>query len=317
MSGTENQRRLRAGVIGAGFFGRLHAKKLSEVPNVTLTAVMDVSADTAQALAEDFDAAVFTRLNYVWDEVDVVVIATPAYTHFKLAKEALSEGKHVYLEKPVALNVDEADELIRLADSKGLALQVGHQERFVFSEFGVLSRNRTPRKIECRRMGPFTDRALDVSVVLDLMVHDLDLVHQVAPAPVDHVLASSKRVHGAFEDEVEAHITLSDGCDVRLTASRISDATERTMRLDYDDGIIEIDFINRTLVNSTSADLTPSFEGPDDGLPSVVDDPLGHAVGSFINSVQDGLEPVVTGADARRALQTALRVIEACHAPQN
>lgn len=306
-------RDLKAGVVGAGFFGGLHAKKYAGLPGTSLVAVTDVDGEAAQKLADELGAQAVASIADMAKEVDLVSIAAPAVYHYPLAKQALEAGLHTYIEKPIALSVEEADKLIQLAEEKSLLLQVGHQERFVFAAFGLLGRNRTPRRIECHRAGPFTGRAMDVSVVLDLMIHDLDLVHQAAPAPVEKIEAASKRLHGEYEDEVDAHLTLSDGCEIRLFASRMADERKRFMKIDYDDGTVEIDFINRTLKNTTGAELESAFEAREEGLPAIADDPLGHAIGAFTYSVRGGEEPQVSGADARRALATALDIIAACN----
>ncbi|TNE57740.1 MAG: Gfo/Idh/MocA family oxidoreductase [Alphaproteobacteria bacterium] len=314
---TKNEsltRELKAGVVGAGFFGGLHAKKYASLKGTSLVAVMDANPEAAQKLADELGAKAVSSITEMAEEVDLVSIAAPAVYHYPLAKQALEAGLHVYVEKPIALSVVEADELIRLADANNLLLQVGHQERFVFAAFGLLGRNRTPRRIECHRAGTFTGRAMDVSVVLDLMIHDLDLVHQAAPAPVEKIEAVCKKVHGEHEDEVDARLTLSDGCEVRLFASRIADARKRFMKIDYNDGTVEIDFINRTIKNTTGAELESAFESHEEGLPAIADDPLGHAIGAFTYSVRGGEEPQVSGADARRALATALDIIAACQA---
>jgi len=307
---------LRAGVIGAGFFGGIHAKKYAGMAGVKLVAVTDIDGRAATKLAAELDAEAVGSVKDMAGKVDLVSIAAPAVFHYQLAREALDAGIHIYIEKPIALNLDQADDLIRLVEAKGRLLQVGHQERFVFAAFGLLSRNRTPNRIECHRAGPFTGRAMDVSVVLDLMIHDLDLVHQVSPAPVEKLEVAAKCLHGEHEDEVDAVLTLTDGCEVRLFASRMAEARNRFMKLEYDDGTVEIDFINRTLKNTTGAELKSAFDTHKEGLPAIADDPLGHAIGAFVTAVRLGGEPIVTGPDARRALETALQIIEACHAKQ-
>ncbi len=312
MAGTrQNNGDLRAAVVGAGFFGGLHAKKYASLPGVTLVGIIDIDKTAAAKLADEYGAEVFTSVEDLKGKADVISITSPASFHYALARDALKAGMHVYIEKPIALEVIDADILMELAEERDLMIQVGHQERFVFAEFGLLSRRATPRKIECVRAGPFTGRAMDVSVVLDLMIHDLDLVHQVAPAPVEETEAVSKVVHGEFEDEVDARLRLTDGCEVRLLASRMADERKRTMTLDYEDGRVEIDFIARTLKNTTKADLKSAFEASEEGLPAVADDPLGYAIGAFVACVKTGEDVFVTGGDARRALETALGIIEA------
>lgn len=302
---------LRAAVVGAGFFGGLHAKKYASLRGVKLVGIVDIDPSAAARVADENNTEAFSSIEELKGKVDVISITSPASFHYALARDALKAGMHVYIEKPMALDIIDVDILIELAEERDLMIQVGHQERFVFAEFGLLSRRATPRKIECVRAGPFTGRAMDVSVVLDLMIHDLDLVHQVAPSPVESTLAVSKVLHGEFEDEVDARLTLTDGCEVRLLASRMADARKRTMILDYEDGRVEIDFIARTLKNTTKANLKSAFEAPEDGRPAVADDPLGYAIGAFVNCVKTGEDVFVTGGDARRALDTALGIIEA------
>lgn len=302
---------LRAAVAGAGVFGGFHANKYATLPGVELVGVIDINKDAAKKIADQHGCEVYGSVAELKGKVDILSVTAPASFHYALARDGLKNGMHVYIEKPIALEVIDADILMELADELGLLIQVGHQERFVAEAFGLLKRKATPRKIECVRAGPFSGRAMDVSVVLDLMIHDIDLVHQIAPAPVETTLASSRMVHGDHADEVDAFMTLSDGCEIRLLASRIADARKRTMVLDYADGRVEIDFINRTLKNTTKAELSSAFEASSDGLPAVADDPLGYAIGSFINCVKTGEDTHVTAGDARRALETALKIVEA------
>jgi predicted dehydrogenase len=308
---TEFTGELRAAVIGAGVFGGFHANKYANLPGVKLIGVVDIDQAAAKKIADQHGCEVFKSIDDLTGKADVVSITVPASFHYAMARDALKAGMHVYIEKPITLDVIDADILMELAEENNSLIQVGHQERFVFAAFGLLSRRATPRRIECVRSGPFTGRAMDVSVVLDLMIHDLDLVHQVAPAPVEQTLASSRVVHGEHEDEVDAHLTLSDGCEVRLLASRIAEERKRTMMLEYSDGRVEIDFIARTITNTTKADLKSAFESSEDGLPAVADDPLGYAIGAFVTCIKTGEDAFVTGGDARRALSTALGIIEA------
>lgn len=302
---------MRAAVIGAGFFGGIHAKKYAQMGGVKLVGIVDIDRDAAARVADENGAQAFGSIEELPSNIDIVSITTPASFHYAMARDALKAGFHVYIEKPIALEVIDADILMELAEERDLMIQVGHQERFVMAAFGLLSRRATPRKIECVRAGPYTGRAMDVSVVMDLMIHDLDLVHQVAPAPVESTLAVSKVVHGEFEDEVDARLTLTDGCEVRLLASRMAETRKRTMTLDYDDGRVEIDFIARTLKNTTKAPLTSAFEVTEGGLTAVADDPLGYAIAAFVHCVKTGEDVFVTGGDARRALDTALGIIAA------
>ncbi len=312
----QSERPVRVAVIGAGVFGGFHSGKYAAHPDVELVAVVDLDIEKARAVAEKHGARGVRDLDEVIGAVDAVSVAAPAKVHYALARRALEAGLHCLVEKPIALDIAHADELVAIARRKGLALQVGHQERYVFSEFGLLSRDAEPVYVECRRAGPFSGRGTDVSVVMDLMIHDLDLVHQVAPAGVRRVEAQAEFVHGDLADEVTADLTLENGTEVRLFASRNADDKQRSMRLVYTDGEIFLDFVNRTLTNTTPAKLESAFGGEErDGAPAIASDPLGYGIARFIQCVQCGEEPVVTGAQARRALATALAITES-HGPK-
>ncbi len=306
------ERPVRVAVIGAGVFGGFHAAKYAGNPDVELIAVVDVDRAKAEAIAARHDVAASTDLDAILGQVDAVSITAPAGTHYRIARQALEAGVHCLVEKPLALRSDHAADLVRLARAKGLVLQVGHQERYVFSQFGVLSRDEKPVYVECRRAGPFSGRCMDVSVVMDLMIHDLDLVHQVLPGAIRSTTADAEFVHGDLADEVTADLSFESGAEVRLFASRNADEKQRSMRLVYLDGEIFIDFVNRTLTNTTSAKLEPAFGGEDvDGKPSIASDPLGYGIAHFVQCVHAGDDPIVTGEEARRAVETALLIEDA------
>jgi len=306
------ERRLKAGVVGAGVFGGYHAQKYAVLPDVVLAAVLDVSKDAAEKTARHFGrrgTKALTDISEFAKLVDVATIATPATTHYGVARELIDAGVHVLVEKPLALTLEQADDLIELARGRGVTLQVGHQERFVIKATGLLSRGKAPKAITSRRAGPWTGRCTDVGVVIDLMIHDLDLCHQLVDAPVINAVASGTRMHGEDADEVSAELLFRGGCKAHLFASRISERRERVMRVDYDDGYVEIDFIKRTMTNTTPAELTPLGAG-EAAQRAITSDPLGFAVSEFVRAVRGGHEPLVNGQAARRALATALEILE-------
>jgi len=296
---------LRAAVAGAGVFGTYHARKYAAHPDVELVAIVDPDLARATKLAEEVGAKAIARLADILPEIDILTVATPAVYHYETAKEALVAGKHVLVEKPLSLETSHADELIALAEACDLILQVGHQERFVFDAFGLLTRDVKPTRINATRNGPFSGRAMDTSVVMDLMIHDLDLIHQVVPGTITHVEADAKTVHGDFPDEVTARLTFDSGAEVTLTASRIADAGHRAMSLAYPDGSIDIDFLGRTVANTTPHELGDIFG---DGAHPVMADPLGYAVSHFVDAVRTQSQPAITGRCGRRALDTALKI---------
>jgi predicted dehydrogenase len=306
------ERRLKAGVVGAGVFGGYHAQKYAVIPGVSLAAIVDLSKEAAEKSAQHFGrhgTKALTEVSEFAKLVDIATIATPATTHYKVARELIDAGVHVLVEKPLALTLDEADDLIERARVRGVTLQVGHQERFVIAATGLLSRGKTPKSITSRRAGPWTGRCTDVGVVIDLMIHDLDLCHQLVDGPVIKTVADGTRLHGDDADEVTADLLFRGGCKAHLFASRMSDKRERMMRVDYDDGHVEIDFIKRTMINTTPAQLTPLGSG-DAVQRAITSDPLGFAVSEFVRAVRGGHEPLVNGQAARRALATALAILE-------
>ncbi len=270
---------LKAGVVGVGAFGRHHAAKYARMPNVQLAAIADLDAETRKTVA----AAHGTHAHGDWREllgkVDIVSVCSPAVTHAEIVRAFLNEGTHVLVEKPIATDLNEADKLIALAERKNCVLTVGHQERFVFARSGLLNYGDVPLEIECWRAGPWTGRGADVSAVLDLMIHDLDLVHRMVPGGVADVRARGRATHGRLADEVSAHVNFDNGSQARLVASRISDKRRRGMRAVYADGVIEIDFLTRLVHNTTGRSLN-DLE---------LDDPLGESIRAFVQAAAHGL----------------------------
>jgi len=205
------------------------------------------------------------------------------------------------VEKPIATDLDEAEELIALAAKRGLVLTVGHQERFVFARSGLLDYEDAPLSVECVRTGPWTGRGTDVSVVLDLMIHDLDLVHRLVPGAPIAFRAFGRAVHGLLADEVTADLTFANGAQVELVANRAAHLRERFMRVVYPDGAIEIDFLTREVTNATRRPLQ-ALE---------LHDPLGESVAAFVTAVQGGPSTLVRPEEARCALETAPLIEEA------
>jgi len=284
-----------------GAFGRHHAAKYEGMDAVSLVGVADVCAQARRGAAVKHGVPVFSDWRDLLGAVDVVSICSPAISHASIVRAFLNAGTHVLVEKPIATRLGEADQLIALAEAKNRVLTVGHQERFVFARTGLLDYDDAPVAIECWRIGGWTGRGVDVSVILDLMIHDLDLVHRLVPAALVEVDASGRRVKSRFSDEVEAELGFDDGTQVRLSASRVSSIRRRGMRAVYADGVIEIDFIARTVRNTTRRHLNPLM----------LQDPLGESVTAFVNAARGEGQAFVRPEEARRALATALEIEKA------
>ena len=293
-------------MIGAGAFGRHHASKYRGIAGVELIAIADPCPEVRKGSLANHGVQAVADWRELLGKVDLVSVCSPAVTHAAIVRAFLNSGAHVLVEKPIATSLDDADALVALAANTGRVLTVGHQERFVFAGTGLLDSREVPLDVSCWRMGPWTGRSADVSVVLDLMIHDLDLVHQLVPFPVRNVDARATAQHGLLADEVSASVTFANGTAAHLESSRISDIRRRGMRAEYRDGVIEIDFITRRIKNTTPRALRPLEMG----------DPLAESVAAFVLSVRHGAPPLVRPQEARRALQTALLIDDAAdHGP--
>lgn len=292
---------LKAAVVGAGAFGRHHATKYRGIEGVELVAIADPSAEVRKAMSTAHGVSVVADWRELLGKVDLVSVSSPAVTHAEIVRAFLNSGAHVMVEKPFATSIEEADDLISLAEKTGRVLTVGHQERFVFAHTGLLDYDETPLEVSCWRMGPWSGRGADVSVVLDLMIHDLDLVHQLIPGKVRNVKANGRIEKGIFADEVTAAVMFENGAVARLETSRIAEGRKRGMRAVYSDGVVEIDFLTHTVTNTTPRPLNALEVG----------DPLGESVASFVEAVRSGGQPLVRPQQARRALETALLIDEA------
>lgn len=302
--------KVRAGVIGAGYFGRFHAQKYLNHPSSVLMAIVDPQTEQVVKVASELHAQALGKVDCILDRIDVATVATPATTHFSIAATLLRAGKHVLVEKPIATTIEDAEVLIEIAEQNGVVLQIGHQERYVFASSGLLDLPETPRKIISKRRGPFTGRNTDCCASLDLMIHDLDMIHALNGSKVGSVKARGRSVKTPYADEVDAEIELEDGCLVEVSASRIADDRERTMQIDFHDGQVNIDFVNRTIANTTGFAMPDLFAESSKDNPAI-DDPLGYGVDRFLNSVISGEPPLVRPQEAQRALQTVLSVSKA------
>jgi predicted dehydrogenase len=303
-TGGTDTKVLRAAVVGTGAFGRHHASKYAKLAGVELVAVADPHPEARKEAAATHNTRGVADWRDLLGTVDLVSICSPAVTHAPIVRSFLNAGAHVLVEKPIATRVEEADALIALANRNKLVLTVGHQERFVFARTGLLDFPDAPLEISCWRAGPWTGRGADVSAVLDLMIHDLDLVHKVIPGAVVDVEATARTTHSQFPDDVKAVVTFDNGAVARLHASRIAENRSRGMKAVYKDGTVEIDFLTREIRNTTQRRLNPLEIG----------DPLGESVASFVTAVQTGAETLVQPEEARRALQTALMIEDAAEA---
>lgn len=301
---------LRGGVIGAGVFGGYHANQYARLPGVTLSAVLDPHPDRAAKVAVPLGGRAFHDLEPFLEAVDVVTVASPATFHTEHAMAALAAGKPVYVEKPIAVSVAEAEKLRELARAKGLVVACGHQERVIFQAMGLLDVPEQPLLLEALRHGPPSDRSQDVSAILDLMIHDLDLALTLSSA--EPVTAEGEGRIGASGswDVARAEVSFDDGFTALFDVSRQAEARTRTMRVVYPSGEVEIDFMARTFRNTTPFALNRDFADT-----PAASNPLGVSVAAFLAAVRgEAPRPVVTAEEAIRALDLALAVEQALEA---
>ena len=303
-------KKLKCAVIGAGYLGKFHAEKYASLPDCELVAVVDINKEAALAVAEKHGAKALTDYQVLLGEVDAVSIVVPTTLHHLVSKDFLDAGAHVLVEKPITVTVAEADELITIAKQKNLILQVGHLERFNPAVLG-LDKDEKPLFIESHRLSPFNPRANDVSVVLDLMIHDIDIILALVDSEVERIDASGTAVLTQGTDIANARLLFKNGCVANVTASRISMKMERKMRLFRPSSYISVDFQNRILTKYRTGKKEmfpgiPEIETEESVFES--GDALLEEIKHFVNCIQTGVNPLVSGEAGRRALATAIQI---------
>jgi predicted dehydrogenase len=303
----------RAAVIGVGYLGRFHAQKYAQAADCKLVAVVDTKQEAREQAAREFPVEVLADHRELLGRVDLVSVVTPTPTHFAIARDFLQAGTHVLVEKPVTATPAEARELIGLAKLRGRTLQVGHLERFNAAILAAEPYLKAPRFIECHRLAPYRERGTDVNVVLDLMIHDIDIVQTIVAAPIASIDAIGAAVFSEGIDIANARIRFENGCVANATASRVSVKTERKLRVFEDEAYLSIDLQQKilTVIRKRSAPIEPGQ------LPVIIEeqsfeqgDALKAEIESFLTCVRTGGAPVVSGAAGLRALETAIRINE-------
>ncbi|TVQ56855.1 MAG: gfo/Idh/MocA family oxidoreductase [Rhodobacteraceae bacterium] len=304
-------RPVRTAVIGAGVFGARHVEKYAALPEATLVAVVDRDADRAAEIAARFGVMALTDHRDLPTDVEAVSVATPTAAHHAVGMDLIARGVHLLIEKPMARTVAEAAALADAAEAAGVVLQVGHIERHS-SVFGALRRMvDRPLFIQSDRIAAFTGRSTDVNVVLDLMIHDIDLVIALVGAPIASIEAVGAPVLTATEDIANARIGFENGCVATITASRISYKTERKLRVFQRDSYIVADLAARRInrVSRSGGEGTaPELSAAAEDLPQT--DSLMAEIAAFLSAVRTGAPPPVTGRDGVAALRTALAIGE-------
>jgi len=303
--------KIRAAVVGVGYLGRFHAQKYAQAQGCQLVAVVDTRPEARAEVGAELSTDALADHRQLLGSVDAVSVATPTPAHFEIARDFLAAGAHVLVEKPITETPAEARELIALAAAAKRILQVGHLERFNAAILAAEPYLKSPNFVECNRMAPYRERGTDVNVVLDLMIHDIDLLQTIVGAPIATIDAVGTPV---FSDEIDianARIRFANGCVANVTASRVSMKTERKLRIFEDDAYLSLDLHQKvmTLIRKRRASEPP---GP---LPVTIEeqslepgDALKAQIESFLECIRSGRKPVVPGEAGLTALETALRI---------
>ncbi len=303
---------MKIGVVGVGHLGQHHVKHLSKMPGVSFAGLFDASPQQAEKIAAANGVSVLRSLEEVADVCDAVTIAVPTPAHHEVGRFFLERGVHCFVEKPLTATVEQAEELIDLAQKKGLVLQVGHIERFNPAVVEMAKHVNNPVFIEVNRLGPYDPRVSHVGVVLDLMIHDLDILLSMVRKPVVRLDAIGGKVISNHEDIVKVTLYFEGGCRADLSASRVTIKKYRKIRVFQPDAYLSLDYSERSLriFKKKSAELksmsdirmiSPKLEKVD---------PLERELAHFVHCVENGLAPLVSGEHGRNALELAFEILK-------
>ena len=323
---------LPVAVIGCGRMGRFHAKIYGQMPQVKLVGVYDSNADAAAAAAEQYDTVAFTDLDKLLDLTAAVTIAVPTVAHPQVARQCMDKNVACLIEKPLAKDVAEAQQIVDWAKTANVTVQVGHIERFNPAVRAMRQMNMQPGFIEITRISPLSFRSIDVGVVLDMMIHDIDIVLQLAQSTVERIDATGVSVTGDAEDICNARLVFANGCVANITASRLALKTERKLRVFSNDAYVSVDYQKRygivanrsgnvnairdavakirageiqDLSELNFADLVTIQELQIDDA-----DPLRAQLESFVNAVKNRSKPEVPAEDGLAAVEVATRIVQ-------
>jgi len=299
-------KKINVALIGCGFLGQRHLKTLHALKNkVNISAICDHHLEHAKPLGRQYHVPVFEDYQDI-PEIDAVSICTPTVTHAQIASHFLNNGVHAFVEKPISFSLKEADELIKLAEEKDLRLQIGHVERFNSAFTTIEPIAQDPLFIECHRLNMFPNRSLDIGVVMDLMIHDIDIILGLVRSPIKDIQAVGINVLTDKEDIANARLTFANGCVCNVTASRISPEVTRKIRLFTKNAYISLDYAKQE-ASMYSKDERGIHKR---SIPIEKEEPLKKELEHFIDCVREGRRPKVSGVEGREALKVALEITQ-------
>jgi predicted dehydrogenase len=305
--------KIRVGVVGVGYLGQFHAEKYTKMDGVKLVGVVDINSSRTREIAKRYRTQPFFHHADLFHRVQAVSIAAPTALHHSIAKDFLLQGIDVLIEKPIANTLEETDELIGLAESKGLILQVGHLERFNGALVASEKMVQHPVFIESHRLGPFSGRGTDVNIVLDLMIHDIDIILTLLKSKVRQIHAVGLPILTPYLDVANARIDFENGCVANVTASRVSKEKTRRTRIFQPDGTLTIDYLSQKAFFTRIVFPSERKENPEmvtEEIPVIKVNALEAEIHSFLQSVRERKQVRVSGLDGRRALEVAFQIIK-------
>lgn len=298
---------LKIGIIGIGHLGARHLKVYSELSDkVDIIGACDIKQERAQRLARNYNVPFFEDYKALADKVDAVNICVPTQNHHEIAKFFLQNKIHTFVEKPITTTVAQADELIALAQEHNCTLQVGHVERFNSAFQSIKHFTQDPLFIECHRLNHFPNRSLDIGVVMDLMIHDIDIILGLIDSPIQQIQSIGVNVLTPLEDIANVRLTFANGCVCNLTASRVSDEVTRKIRIFQKDTYISLDYVKQEafIYKKNEHQIVKH------SLPIEKEEPLKKELEHFIECIQEDKKPIVSGVEGRNALKVALEITQ-------
>jgi len=297
-------RKLKVGVIGVGRLGSLHAKIYHQIPEVQLIGVHDIDISKSRNISKSYNTNSFPDYQKLLDEVDAVSIAVPTSKHFEIAKACFNKNVHTLIEKPVTSNLSQAKKLLTLATKSNSIIQVGHIERFNAAVKAICKMPDSPRFIECHRLGPFTERVTDVSVTIDLMIHDIDIILELVKSKIKKIDAVGIEILSEKNDIANARITFEDNTVANLTSSRVSKESMRKIRIFQKEAYVSLDYSKQQAVIYKKR----NGEIIQDKIQVQKEEPLRAELNSFIKCIKKGGKPLVSIKEATRALKIAVEI---------
>lgn len=315
LPGKMETAQIPVGVIGVGRMGHLHARFLSTLQSSKLAGIADIDAQKSQKAGKEFKTNFYTNYQHLLSKIQAAVIAVPTPLHYPIGKECLERGIHCLIEKPLSEKVEEAEELIQIAQEKNLILQVGHIERFNPAVLKAQEYIAHPKFIEVNRLGPYDSRVSHIGVVLDLMIHDLDIVLYLLNSEVKTLEAFGASVISDHEDIVKCRLRFENGCIVDLSASRVSLEQYRKIRIFQQDAYLSLDYGKKDLkIYRRKTALIRSFSDIEILKPSLVkEEPLKLELEHFLHCIESGKKPHVSGEHGRDALELGLEILQQLH----